>query len=176
MEGSMSDDRAAADAESFKTIVDGEVLRRRGLYQSALKMMEPIIELLRLAAGQGVEASLELRPPRNRNSSIVVGKMHCRAFHGGVGDDVCDYSVVVAPEDGSCQMIRPNDMSEEEERDYHDDHGEWPDPDWVCTYWATDRKRAPTINDLRTELGEALITDAVERQEGLNPLSIGSGP
>ena len=152
----MPDERHAAGpaSKSFSSIVDEEVARRKVLYQSALTMLEPVIELLRNAEEYS-DVSLELYPPATRNSKIVCGKLQCRDFQR-VGKERYVYDIVVTPEEGTCKLSLPSQLSDREAEDYYEEHHEWPGLEWTGTYWAADRNRKPIMSDLRNELEEAL--------------------
>jgi hypothetical protein len=146
----------------IKMIVDEEKARRKQIFDAALAIFAPVIELLTASREAGAVFSLVLRPPCNRRGKLVTGYLQCRAFHDGVGDDDRYYSITLSPELGTCEIQTYRPMTDEEEEEYFDQHRESPGPEWEEIYGP----KNSNIALLREKIEEALITDAAERSGG----------
>jgi hypothetical protein len=70
---------------SLRAIAKQEALRRKALYDQAIALLAPVIDLIRTAREQKADVSLKLDPPLSRGSETCSGVLHCRSFHDGVG-------------------------------------------------------------------------------------------
>jgi hypothetical protein len=161
-------DRVPPAVRSMKDIVEEEAHRRRVLFEAALAMFRPVIECLRSACDQGSKASLDLAPPDTRDSRSARGVLYCRSFHHGVGETAETYSIVISPERGCCELTLPSLMSDEEQDEFYELNGDWPDPEWTATYWTGLPSRGADILQLRDKIEEALITELAELRGGLD--------
>jgi hypothetical protein len=150
---------------TLKAIAIEEAARRKGLYDLALKLFEPVIDLIRSAHEQGLEVKLDLSPPATRGSTRIFGTLHCRPFHAGGGEGPRDYELSIDPTAGTCRVTTTIDMSDEAQQEYFDEYRESPEPEWTYLYYR--------IPELRNDIEEALITALVELQGGPKTVHFG---
>jgi hypothetical protein len=172
----------------MKAIVEQETARRKALYDKALAMFQPVIDVITTARHEGANVSLTLQPPSTRSAKAVDGTLWCRSFHDGVGQEPRNYTISISPDAGTCTVQTYLKLSELSEDDYQDyvtkyekesgerfEPSEESDPDVVS--WRRDYVEAgepwQTIAGLRESIEEALITELAERKGGLWPLKIG---
>jgi hypothetical protein len=169
---------------SLQEIAKQEAARRKALYDQALLLLGAIIDLIRSARQQQADVSLSLGPPTSRDSETCSGTLRCRSFHNGVGPDTRNYAIRVLP--GRCQVElsgKPVELPEdlydswvreweyENSEDFSDYDGPLPEVIvWGREYGGTDGYF--TIQRLKQDIEEALITELAEYLSGIKALDI----
>ncbi len=168
----------------LQEIAKQEAARRKALYDAALLLLAAIIGLIKGAREQQADVSLSLGPPTSRDSEACRGTLRCRSFHNGVGPDTLNYAITVSA--GRCRVElsgKPGELSDEQyddwvrdweyenSQDLSDYHGTLPDVIiFSREYGGTDGYF--TIQKLKLEIEEALITELAEPHIGTTALDI----